>query len=238
MICENCKKQINLKYGSGRFCSEPCARSFSTSTNKNETNKKISNALMGKGNAHVNLKCKFCNIDFEVSYKKRNQKFCSRSCIAKFNNSNDNYLDKLRKSRISYIKDGKYNGYGIRSNYLFNGKEIRCDSNVENACLNYFDDNGATEIDRCNFEIPYDFNGKKSIFIPDFKIILGDKILIVEAKSYISINSVNEKWKEYNQKSIIKKMALEEFCKMNNFESFWFTKDMNLDYYRSLIARK
>jgi len=62
--------------------------------------------------------------------------------------------------------------------------------------------------------------------------------LIVEAKSYISINSVNEKWKEYNQKSIIKKMALEEFCKMNNFESFWFTKDMNLDYYRSLIARK
>ena len=35
MICENCGKEHNGNYGSGRFCCKKCARSFST---KNETN--------------------------------------------------------------------------------------------------------------------------------------------------------------------------------------------------------
>ena len=30
MICENCGKNYNIIYGSGRFCSEKCARSYST----------------------------------------------------------------------------------------------------------------------------------------------------------------------------------------------------------------
>lgn len=36
MICENCGKEHDGSYGSGRFCSKECARSYSSKQNKNE----------------------------------------------------------------------------------------------------------------------------------------------------------------------------------------------------------
>lgn len=47
MICETCGKEHDGSYGSGRFCSEKCARSFSTSKNREEINRKRSNTLKG-----------------------------------------------------------------------------------------------------------------------------------------------------------------------------------------------
>lgn len=40
--CENCGTLITQKYGSGRFCSEYCARSFSSKEKRQEINKKVS----------------------------------------------------------------------------------------------------------------------------------------------------------------------------------------------------
>lgn len=40
--CEYCNKEHDGSYGSGRFCSSQCARSFSTSKNRKEINRKIS----------------------------------------------------------------------------------------------------------------------------------------------------------------------------------------------------
>lgn len=49
MICEKCGKEHDGSYGSGRFCSQSCARSFSTTNNsRKEINKKISNKLAGR----------------------------------------------------------------------------------------------------------------------------------------------------------------------------------------------
>lgn len=45
MKCEFCGKEHNGQYGSGRFCSASCARSFSTSKNRDEINRKRSVAL-------------------------------------------------------------------------------------------------------------------------------------------------------------------------------------------------
>ena len=36
-ICENCKKEHDGSYGSGRFCSKECAKSYSSNHNKNRT---------------------------------------------------------------------------------------------------------------------------------------------------------------------------------------------------------
>ena len=36
IICENCGKEHDGSYGSGRFCSKECARSYSSKQNKNE----------------------------------------------------------------------------------------------------------------------------------------------------------------------------------------------------------
>jgi len=48
MKCEKCKNDHDSSYGSGRFCSAACACSFSSNTNREETNKKISKSLKGK----------------------------------------------------------------------------------------------------------------------------------------------------------------------------------------------
>lgn len=45
MKCENCGKEHNGNYGSGRFCSQLCARSFSTKANRKEINKRVSKTL-------------------------------------------------------------------------------------------------------------------------------------------------------------------------------------------------
>lgn len=49
MICENCYKEHDGFYGSGRFCSNRCARGFSTKKNRTEISKKVSLTLGGKG---------------------------------------------------------------------------------------------------------------------------------------------------------------------------------------------
>jgi len=43
--CEKCNIENEGTYGSGRFCSSKCARSFSTSKKRKEINKKISKRL-------------------------------------------------------------------------------------------------------------------------------------------------------------------------------------------------
>lgn len=45
--CENCNASHDGKYGSGRFCSNKCARGFSTKSKRKEINQKVSNKLKG-----------------------------------------------------------------------------------------------------------------------------------------------------------------------------------------------
>jgi hypothetical protein len=47
-LCENCQKQHDKSFGSGRFCSETCCRSFSTKEKRLEINKKVSLKLKNK----------------------------------------------------------------------------------------------------------------------------------------------------------------------------------------------
>lgn len=43
--CEYCNTLHEGKYGSGRFCCNKCARRFSSSVNREKTNKKVSETL-------------------------------------------------------------------------------------------------------------------------------------------------------------------------------------------------
>ena len=62
MICENCGKEHLGNYGSGRFCSKKCARTFSTkNVNHNET--KIVN-------------CNNCGKELEILKNSKNNVFC------------------------------------------------------------------------------------------------------------------------------------------------------------------
>ena len=50
-VCEKCGCPHNGSYGSGRFCCSKCARSYSTSKNREEINKKVSKTLKGRNGA-------------------------------------------------------------------------------------------------------------------------------------------------------------------------------------------
>lgn len=48
MNCENCNIEHDGTYGSGRFCSSKCAKSFSTKNKRKEINQKISKKLKNR----------------------------------------------------------------------------------------------------------------------------------------------------------------------------------------------
>ena len=237
-LCKNCKENDAIKYSkysNGLFCSKVCARSYSTKEKRSEINKKVSRKLKGSGNDDVKKKCKSCDDEFIVAWFKRNQSFCSHKCRSKYINNQPETREKLSKARIKSMKNGIINGAGLKSTYLFKNKEIKCDSKIENSCLNYFEKLGATEIYRSDIVIEYyDHNDNKRRFLPDFEIKLNNEMYLVEAKGYASIKSLDEKWREYNKISEIKKSVLIDYCEKNNFKPFWFTKNLNRKYYDNL----
>jgi len=105
MNCENCNEKHDGSYGSGRFCTSKCARSFNAKTNRVETNKKVSFTLRSKKltpwNKGVNSEiiiCKNCKKEF---YAYKNRMFCSRSCSSSYNN---NHGDFCRKAGLKSAK--------------------------------------------------------------------------------------------------------------------------------------
>lgn len=48
MKCENCSNEHDGTFGSGRFCSKPCSRSFSTKNKRADINAKVSKTLSGR----------------------------------------------------------------------------------------------------------------------------------------------------------------------------------------------
>lgn len=48
MICENCNKEHDGSYASGRFCCKECSKAFSTKAKRKKINEKVSASLKGK----------------------------------------------------------------------------------------------------------------------------------------------------------------------------------------------
>ena len=60
MNCENCNKQHEGNYASGRFCSLQCSRGFSTKNKRAEINRRVSEKMKEKGNGLVDKICENC----------------------------------------------------------------------------------------------------------------------------------------------------------------------------------
>lgn len=240
MKCKNCNEKEAVKYSkysNGLFCSKECARSFSTKSKRKQINEKVSKKLEGTGNGDVTNKCKMCGKEFTVVYYRRNQEFCSKTCGSQYSNSQPEKKNKLSKARVKSIKNGIINGAGKKSTYIFKGKEINCDSKIENACINYFEKLGADKIRRSNIEIIYyDHDNHKRRFLPDFEITLNNEEYLVEAKGYVNMKTLDEKWRDYNKISDIKKKVLIEYCEENGLKPFWFEKKLNRKYYDNMIG--
>lgn len=146
--CENCKLDHDGTYGSGRFCSKQCARSFSTKHKREEINKKVSNTLTGSGNGSVKLVCKNCGREFEVSWNKRHQNSCTVKCSSELRWEDDEYrnniISKLKEKysieeNRNRLRDiGRKGGFGTKG--ITKGGN-RYESLVEKSCYEYLEDN-------------------------------------------------------------------------------------------------
>lgn len=237
--CEKCNTEHDGKYGSGRFCNSKCSRSFSTSKAREEINNKVSKTLASK-TVFFEKTCLICSSHFRVTKRKLGKKTCSHSCGAKLSNSRPDVKERLSIARTQAIIDGKTNFKSINCTYFFKETPIRCDSKIEYACLNYFETvHNAVSMRRCSESIEFDDSGQKRRFIPDFIIETQDDCFIVECKSFVSVKSLNEKWRKYNELSSKKREVLNEFATKTNRKPFWFTKDLHAAYYNNtkIIAR-
>ena len=112
MICEHCKNRHNENYGSGRFCSSICARSFSTSKNRKIINKKISNKLKGHRCIKGGL-LKLCDYGCgkEAQHQLKNGKWCCSNSpnkcliIKKKNSTSIKKVHNENRGRIFTNKD-------------------------------------------------------------------------------------------------------------------------------------
>ena len=226
MNCEYCEKLHDGTYGSGRFCSLTCSRGFSTRSKRKEINEKIKKSLAGKDSWRNRPRlileekfCEYCKVSFLT--KKKQKKFCSISCGAKFHNQNPAIIEKLRSARLKEIEKGNV-GYGIKTEY--NG--IRCDSALEYAFLKWF----LTQYPDAKIKRFKGYlEGEGIKYQPDF--IIDDKI-IVEVKYTISYvgEKLSEKWKTYVSSQEAKKKLL------SNQEHLWITeKDIGSKFYRECL---
>lgn len=104
MICENCGKEHDGSYGSGRFCSCKCAHCFCTKNKRKEINEKLSKFYNDKRKKHF---CISCNTELN-----KNVKYCDE-CIQYSSNKllfeklgiNETNLKIANKEAIDFLKD-------------------------------------------------------------------------------------------------------------------------------------
>jgi hypothetical protein len=112
MVCENCGKDHDGSYGSGRFCNQKCAKGFSTLKDRKEINKKKSITMGGTGNLKEKLSnCLYCGEKLGWD----NKKFCNGVHSSKYYqekkwkeiDSNGNCCNMTNKSIRLYLIDRK-----------------------------------------------------------------------------------------------------------------------------------
>lgn len=110
MKCEFCKKEHNGSYGSGRFCSIKCARTFSSKENK------------------ILKFCLFCEKEIIDSAHKAKSKFCSKECFFKFQNKNlvENWLKTGKPNNYTGGKRGLAPTSGYIRRYIIEKQNDEC----------------------------------------------------------------------------------------------------------------
>lgn len=174
MICENCGNDHTGEFGSGRFCSLKCSRSFSTKNNRTEISKKIANSLR---KISLIRNCKICGTEFYSKIVRT--KTCSSSECRKLNRSlcmlgTKSKSGPLRKKGSGGLRDG--GGKSKVYEYISSHNEKMFLNLEELTIAKLLDDLKATW-NRNTRGFEYEDNEKIRKFYPDF--------YVDELKSYV-----------------------------------------------------
>lgn len=234
MLCEKCHIEHDGKYGSGRFCDAKCARSFSTSRDRENITKKMRQTLVvSRPPTLSHLQCLQCN-SFFVAPTGRKRKFCSLSCGSLFN-MNKPEMRSICSDRAAKRIELHGSWYGRKSVYKFHEASIRCDSILELTCLTWFcREHCVKNIERSNIWLTYIHNGKSHRYNPDFMITTGTSTFLVEVMS--KRHGKNDVWQDYLERKVDKINVLNEYCERNNYKMFIFDQHIDTSLYRSLLS--
>lgn len=104
-------------YGSGRFCSAKCSRTWSSMQHRQETNEKVSHTLLSRR--------KYCRFktDFTIRYcsdcgkqlEFRNKSGRCMVCNTIAMHKNPEYREKLKRSQLNLVASGKHKGWTTRN---------------------------------------------------------------------------------------------------------------------------
>lgn len=233
-LCENCNTLEVANFGSKRFCSISCSRSFSTKFKRAEINEKVKKKLTLP---LKELTCIECSSKFNVHSQYKTQEFCSKQCAAINRNKNPLYTDKLSKSMIKAHIEGRMQNSikSVKCYYEYNNDKIRCDSKVEYACLDFFIKTyNVLSIKRSTLILKYEYNLKIKNYLPDFEIETTIGTFIVECKCFFKITESVKKsksWTLYYDTIELKRIVLKEYCKVNGFIEFFFQKELHRKFY-------
>ena len=207
MKCENCLKDIDGSFGSGRFCTRSCACTFVSRQNRKIKNKKVSNTLTKE---KIEKSCPVCDSIFYVTESKKHKIYCTTSCSALTRWQDQDYRNSMtlkiqercsndsEKERLRDI--GRKGGFGNKGE-LKNG--MKYSSNFEKECFEFLIEN--------NIE-----------FIPHKNIPNSSKISDIYFEKedlYIELDGINrdkkQKWLEKEYKYWLNKL---EIYKTNNLK--------------------
>ena len=234
MKCEHCNETHDGTYGSGRFCNVKCARSYSTSRNREEISKKTSKTL-AKTKAKPERFCSTCKASMGTNYRKRNR-HCSRECAYKRKISIET-REKLSKKASERELKGSY---GIRCEVQYNEKIIKTDSLLEVICIRYLVNTlGGCDLKRSSLRLSYtDYLGVDRKYTPDFEIVIDGINCIVECKSVTHSNASNNKhWTRYRENAILKKTVIEQYCKDHGMQYIHYTDKTEPGLYQKFYRK-
>lgn len=175
-----------------------------------ETKDKISNSLKGRGHQFIKKICDHCNSEFEVSWRKRNQRFCSKSCRAKSIVFSNQSIQKMsvaksgennpmfgispkntKRLKVHSVKHIGNKTFFVRSSYE---KEYVEEITANERVISF-------EYEPASFKCNYLLANKNRTYQPDFLITEIDRTYIVEIKA---------KWQKDSAETLIKEKAFKD----------------------------
>lgn len=225
MLCENCSSKHDGTFASGRFCNLKCSRSYAAKIDRTARNASTRLKLTGSGQPDIQKECPTCRKPFTCTYRKRRTRFCSNFCAL-------THPDRLLKQSEHGIKQAQQGGTAsnaIRCTYPFQGTEVRCDSKLEYACLDWFERNHTVlAMVRCPAVLEYELAGAIHRYTPDFEIETAESIYVVECKGWFG------KQGRYQAAIERKQEVLKEHAAQRGVQSLWLTPSTPGINYRGL----
>lgn len=204
--CENCQKEHEGIYGSGRFCSSKCARGFSSKEKRFIINETVSKKLSQY--QKINRICPICLNEF-ITNEKKNQICCSVSCATILKggwNYSHNKLSSEDWSKIhkkSYANGERIIAGGLTKWFDYNG--IRVQGTYELRTCQILDIWKSYNIIK-DWEYTKDRveyigeDGKNHNYLLDFKVFTNEGFFYyIEVKGYEHSNDPL-KWKAVRDK--------------------------------------